>query len=52
MKAWIFKKFSDMLEAAITMRIVMFHDAMIKRGQIPPPQMEGPQAQDLPGSSI
>ncbi len=33
---WIWKKFEPYVNAKITKRILMFHSAMIERGQIKP----------------
>jgi len=33
---WLFKKLEPLIQAAITNRVLKFHDAMIDRGQIPP----------------
>lgn len=34
MKNWLFRKLQPLIEAAITQRIVMFHDALVERHQI------------------
>jgi hypothetical protein len=34
MVEWIFKKIEPLVQAAITKRIIVFHDALVSRGQI------------------
>jgi len=34
MRLWIFRKFEQLIEAAITRRIVVFHDALVSRGEL------------------
>ena len=36
MTKWLWKKLEPYVNAKITMRILMFHEAMIERGQIKP----------------
>jgi hypothetical protein len=33
---WLWKLFEPYVQAAITHRIIMFHDALVERQQIPP----------------
>jgi len=36
MRLWIFRKLEPLIEAAITQRIILFHDALVTRQQIDP----------------
>ena len=44
---WLFEKLEARINGLITRRILLFHDALVRRGQIPEaPKEPGPQVEN------
>ena len=50
---WIWKEIEPLVQAAIADRIVKYNKSLVDRGEIQPPDTEGPDSNDQPpGASL
>lgn len=52
MIGWIWKRIEPLVQAAITHRILKYDRSLMERGEIRPPDTEGPESDHLPPASL